>query len=342
MKRATLCSFLGCAVFALLVSSLPVVAQDAPPAQSSVQRVEPKVGSSEAPQAVLLEDGTHVRVRTTTFITSKKAKTGDQLSFRVATDVKVGDLVVIPRGAIAQGRVASTQKNRMMGRPGKLVLEVDSVEAITGQSVPVRANAKLKGEGYTEKAVGQTLDRAPWTAGTGASVVAVPVFFLFKGDNAEIPEGTIFTAYVNGDLPLDQTELLRRQPPPKQLTGAATVYLLRNESRGDKTPSLYCGAVEIGKLKNQHYVEALVPPGEYVFQSTATKRVVRLKAEADQTYYISFYPRSFLIGGDISIADPVQAEEALGFPGWSADPRVDLSTADRAMLMDTKPAPQPK
>jgi len=207
-------------------------------------------------QPLQLADGSAVRVRTTTYITSKKAKTGDKLALRVASDVKIGDLVIIPRGALATGHIASAQKNRRMGRPGTLVLEIDSVEAFTGKLDPLRAAASRRGQGYSGQIADTAVGMGLPTMGIGA-IFAVPLL-LFKGENAQIPAATTLLAYVDGDALFDEAELRPLQPPGAPATGLATFYVLRSQTQGDKTPAVYCGHVEIGTLKKRHFVEVRV------------------------------------------------------------------------------------
>jgi hypothetical protein len=272
---------------------MPALARALPQAESG----SPAVPVAAQPQLLNLNDGTAVRVRTTAFISSKKAKTGDPLEFRVAADVKIGNLVVISRGAIAHGRVAEAQKNRMLGRAGKLVLAINSVEALNGTLIPLRATHNQRGEGYTGKVGDVALGYAERTP-LGVGGVAAAPLLLFKGDNADIAHATTFLAYVNGDARFSEAELRNLQPPLKPATGLATVYIYRFQTAGDKNSSVYCGAVEIGKLLAKHYVEVQLPPGQYVFRSPDVKSTVQLKAEPDQTYYIHFFPKAFLtIGG---------------------------------------------
>jgi hypothetical protein len=288
-----------------------------------------------------LKDGTAVRLRTVEKISSRKAKPGDKIDLRVAGDVVVGNLVVIRQGASALGHVASAQKSGSFSRGGKLAIELTSVETLTGQTVPVRASQKIRGQGYQDELVGNILDLGAQTYGVG--LIAAPLFFLVKGDNAEIPPDTTLTAYVNGDLALEPSKLRELQPPPKPTTGPATVYLYRYDVPRGSTPPVYCGAVLISKLRGKHHLQVRIPPGEYLFQSTDPKHTVKLKAYPGQTYYINLtLAWSFRMPGQLELVDPDKGENALAFRWWIVDPAVDLTTADPAKLADTSPPPKPK
>src|SRR6266446_2349703 len=53
--------------------------------------------------AIILADGTPFELRITKTLTTAHAKVGDPVEFEVVHDVKVGDLIVIPRYSAASG-----------------------------------------------------------------------------------------------------------------------------------------------------------------------------------------------------------------------------------------------
>lgn len=320
--------FLGFLLTAGALVGPAVLAQTSPPNESA----NAEVAVAGRAQLVHLPNGTAVRVRTTKDISSGKSKKYEELRFRVASDVLVGDLVVIRRGAEAVGRVASVKKNGMMGRAGRLAIEVTSVEAVTGKAVALRSDQKLSGEGRGVDILGASLQ----TYGLGA-----PVFIWFRGDNVKIEAGSTLTAFVDGNVALDDAALRTSQPPPKAATGLATVFVLRSEKHGEKNPTLYCGSVAIGQLHGRHFIEVRLPPGDYLLQSPGIETPVQLRAAADQTYYVQFRPNSFRASGRIQLMHPLQGDDLLAFPWWAAEPKVDLSGADPARLRDTKGLPKP-
>src|SRR5690349_19377485 len=74
-----------------------------------------------------LEDGTPVKLRLSRTLSSESAQQDERVDFDVLEEVKLGDLVVIPKGAIAWGTVTEAQAKRRMGRGGKLNVNIDSV-----------------------------------------------------------------------------------------------------------------------------------------------------------------------------------------------------------------------
>jgi len=282
---------------------------------------------------VAIKDGTLVRVRILSTLSSHDARTGDDVRFTVANDVIAGDMTVIRRGAPAIGHVVVVEKKRRMGRPGKLAINIDSVEMITGKLVPLRANVTRKGVGHR----GDIADASVRTFGLGT-----PVFLLVKGENVEIPAFTTLAAYVDGDVVLDHAQVTGLQPAPPVPTGLATIYVLRSQKNGDKSPPIYCGGVEIGQLRSQHYFEVRILPGEYQFQIPGLKRPIQVKAEPEKIYYLHVFPNSFLSGGYMELMDPLAGDDLLAFPGWFAHPKMDLSKGDPVKLRDTSPLPIPR
>jgi hypothetical protein len=92
-----------------------------------------------------LEDGTPVRLRITRNLSSADATTGDRVDFEVLEDVKVKDVILVPRGGIAWGTVTDAQHKRRMARGGKLDVNIDDVRLSDGERAPLRAVKEMKG-----------------------------------------------------------------------------------------------------------------------------------------------------------------------------------------------------
>jgi hypothetical protein len=152
------------------------------------------------PLAFGLEDATPVRMRINRTVSSADAQVNDTVDFEVLDDVKVKDLVVIPRGGMAWGTVTEAQPKRRMGRGGKLNINIDNVKLVSGEKVALRAIKDVKGGGHQGAITG---------AMVATSIVffpAAPLFLLVHGKDITIPKGTEITAYINGDIPLDQAK----------------------------------------------------------------------------------------------------------------------------------------
>ena len=154
----------------------------------------PQVGQAGAPR---LEDGTLVKIRLTKSISSATAQDNDRVDFEVLEEVKVGSLLVIPKGSVAWGTVTEAQAKRRMGRAGKLDVTIDSVRLADGDKAALRGVKDVKGGGHTGAMTGGIV------ATSLIAWPAAPLFLLMHGKDVTLPQGTELTVYVNGDFPLD-------------------------------------------------------------------------------------------------------------------------------------------
>jgi hypothetical protein len=138
-----------------------------------------------------------VKLRTNRTVSSADAHVNDTLDFEVLEEVKVHDVIVIPRGGIAWGTITEAQAKRRMGREGKLNINIDDVKLSSGEKVPLRAVKEAKGGGHQGAMTGAIVATAI------VFFPAAPLFLLIKGKDITIPKGTEITAYINGDIPLD-------------------------------------------------------------------------------------------------------------------------------------------
>src|SRR5437660_11729104 len=177
--------------------------QQAPAANTSPQPAAAPVAPAQTqttvktPKGFVLEDGTPVRLKTGRSISSADAHVGDTLDFEVLEDVRVAELLVIPKGGIAFATVTEAQSKRRMARGGKLNVNIDSVRLITHEKAALRAVKEVKGGGHTGVMTGGIV---------ATSIVffpAAPFFLFMHGKDITIPKGTEITAYVAGDTPLD-------------------------------------------------------------------------------------------------------------------------------------------
>ncbi len=181
--------------------------QTAPQEQKPAQPAEQTPPPLKQPLAFGLEDGTPVKLRLTRNLSSADAKTGDRVDFEVLEDVRVKELLIIPRGGIAWATVTEAQAKRRMARGGKLNVNIDDVRLTDGEKVPLRAVKEAKGGGHTGAMTGAIV---------GTAIVffpAAPLFLFMHGKDITIPKGTEITAYINGDIPLEQKRFLTGTTP---------------------------------------------------------------------------------------------------------------------------------
>ncbi|MFL6439120.1 MAG: tetratricopeptide repeat protein [Terriglobales bacterium] len=136
-------------------------------------------------------------------LSAKKAHPADTIAVEVQEDVVAPDnSVVISKGAPGYGRVVEAQPARRLGRRGTLTLAIDSVEAVTGERIAVRAEHQTQGESATEQMAGRIVTTAVFV-GVGASL-----WLLKHGNDAELPAGTSMLVFVKQNTPVDLSKSL--------------------------------------------------------------------------------------------------------------------------------------
>ena len=133
----------------------------------------------------VLKAGTMVSLELVNKVTSDM-KAGETVDFRVMSDVKTDGVVVIPAGSIAKGQVLSVSKNKLLGTPGEVSIQVKSVNAIDGTRVA------LSGSSFTAEGNGKLAASLILTFLCGFG-------FLIKGGKGEIIPGTTFEATVSSN-----------------------------------------------------------------------------------------------------------------------------------------------
>jgi hypothetical protein len=169
--------------------------------------------ASSTANKFVLDDGTPIKLRLDRNLSSADAKTGDNIDFEVLEEVKVNDVVVIPKGNLALGTVTAAEHKKHMARGGKLDIEIDYVKLADGEKAALRAVKETKGGGHTGAMTGAIV---------ATSLVfwpAAPFFLFMHGKDTTIPKGTEITAYVSGAMPLDEA----RFPPKASPTAVANL-----------------------------------------------------------------------------------------------------------------------
>ncbi|PYX88739.1 MAG: PEGA domain-containing protein [Acidobacteria bacterium] len=179
---------------------------------SNVALAQPQAAGSGLSQPFVLQDGTPLKLRLNRNLSSADAHTGDQVDFEVLEEVKVNNVLIIPKGANALGTVTEAQAKRRMARGGKLGVNIDYVRLVDGEKAALRAVKEGSGGGHSGAMTG---------AMVATSLVvwpAAPFFLFMHGKDITIPKGTEIAAYVNGDMPLDAVKF---QAAPAGAAGTA-------------------------------------------------------------------------------------------------------------------------
>jgi hypothetical protein len=165
----------------------PPSTQTAPPTQA-VPPPPPPAGAT-AGGKVSLEEGSDVPLAFDQDLSSKTANEGDPVSFVLAEDLKVGNVVVARAGCKAYGEVTNAKKSGMMGKAGELNVRLDYLKV---------GDTKIRLRGAKGK---------EGNSGTGAAVALTvlfgPIGLIKHGSNIDIKKGTPLKVYVGEDIKLD-------------------------------------------------------------------------------------------------------------------------------------------
>ncbi len=196
--------------YALLAASAALFA-----APGIAQEVAAPVQAVQAaPQpAVFLPAGTEIALKMSQMVTTKgdSWEEGDQFNLAVASDVMLGDYVVIPAGTRATGRITWLTSRGAFGKSGKMDIELEHLE-LGGRRINVDGTYRQEGKGATLATVG--------------GVIAAGVFAAFiTGKSGEIPQGRELMATLEADLPVALPAGATTAPTPVQATTAPTIVL---------------------------------------------------------------------------------------------------------------------
>jgi hypothetical protein len=178
----------------------------------SVQSSTPTTASPAPTSGSVLQDGTPIKLRFGTTVSSQTAHVGDSVDLEVLEEVTVGSTVVIQKGATALASVTEAQSKRSMGRAGKLDINIDYVRLADGEKAALRAVKDVKGGGHQGAMTG---------AMVATSLIffpAAPLFLFMHGKDISIPKGTEITAFVSGDMPIAMARFQPAGSPVGTLT----------------------------------------------------------------------------------------------------------------------------
>ena len=165
-----------------------------------------------------LKEGTPVLLQTTEKMVSGRVAEGSTVRYRVARDiVGPGDNVLIAYGSFAQGRVTRSRRRGMFGKAGQLEFTVDTVDAVDGTVVPLRAQQEVAGKGNKNEVI------------ISALLLSVLAVFV-HGRDVEIPADTEVTAYVDHD-----TVIQRPQPAAEGGAVRSAPVSVRPAAAGEAT-----------------------------------------------------------------------------------------------------------
>jgi len=162
------------------------IAQAAPAAVVAPAPVQAAIISP--PIQNVLRAGAEVSLRMEEGLDSnnKALREGQQIRMSVASDVRLGTVVVIPAGSPATGEITDIRRKGMWGKSGRINARVLNVRV--GDRL-IRLTGNFDDKGVTG------------TAGVVAAIAFIPIAgFFMTGTSAKIPAGGGVKAFLDEDL----------------------------------------------------------------------------------------------------------------------------------------------
>ena len=158
----------------------------------------------------MIKDGTPIKLKLKRGVYSQYAKDGDKVEYLVDEEVLAGEKIVVPEGTVVEGKVITAEHKRRMGRGGKIDISAESIKLFNSQNIPLRALQHARGGGQGLNMTGGMLAAAAFTLGVGA-----PFALLMHGKDVEIRQGSDFTAFVDGDIWLEDIAFPTKNASPE-------------------------------------------------------------------------------------------------------------------------------
>lgn len=158
------------------------------PAPAPIAPAAPQAVIVSPPMQSVLRAGTEVPLRMEEGLDSnnKALREGQQIRMSVASDVRLGNMVVIPAGSVATGEITDLRRKGMWGKSGRINARALNVRV--GDRL-IRLTGTFDDKGVTG------------TAGVVAAIAFVPIAgFFMTGTSAKIPSGGGVKAFLDEDL----------------------------------------------------------------------------------------------------------------------------------------------
>ncbi|MDQ6926744.1 MAG: hypothetical protein M3154_10985 [Candidatus Eremiobacteraeota bacterium] len=134
-----------------------------------------------------IPEGTELHVVTTSDLSSKTATVGDPVNLKLDEAVMTDGRVAIAKGALVRGTISEAKRAGRLGRGGKLNMKVETVSAVDGTRIPLRAAKGNAGDNKTGTTVVLT-------------VLFGPLGLLKSGKDAEIKAGTPLVVFTDSTV----------------------------------------------------------------------------------------------------------------------------------------------
>ncbi len=182
------------ALFSVIALGAPTTSSQEPAVppvkQEQQEQQRPETANVTGEKSALLKEGTEVHLKLAQTMTSKTSTVGELVEMVLAEDLKVGENVVVRKGARVLGTVVGGKKSeKQKSEAHSLSVRADHIKV--GDSV-INLTGEQAGVGKRNK--GEMV--------TFTILFGLPGFLASSNKKFMIPEGTPATAYVDEDIQL--------------------------------------------------------------------------------------------------------------------------------------------
>ena len=142
---------------------------------------------------VVLKEGTELEIKLIEELSSQNSRVGDSVRLKLNENIYVDSTLVLREGTKIKAVVTVAEKRGMLGKAGKLDFSLNSITALNGKEIPLRAVKNSEGKNRHVGVIAGTL-------------LLSPLFLFVKGKDVTIDAGKIFTAFVDDDVILEITD----------------------------------------------------------------------------------------------------------------------------------------
>lgn len=171
--------------FALLIALINIAIAAPAQAQTATQPAPLSFSASGLP---MLAEGAVVKLRTTSPLSSSDARVGQSVEFEVTEEVRVGNIIVIPKSSAAFATVTAAQSKHSSTKTGKLEVSIDYVRLANGDKAALRA-------------AGVATNNVPAIAEAPSKIVLNPI--STSGKDVNIAKGREISTCISSSVELD-------------------------------------------------------------------------------------------------------------------------------------------
>src|SRR5215472_12615742 len=272
---------------------------------ASLLRAQEATGTAPAvaepgpnPRVVTVPDGTPVEMRFAQAVRGKmlnpvdvgaEAQSGDQVRLVAASDVRIGNLIVIAEGALAQVTVVKVKRPMTSLNATGLGLQLDWVEDVTGAHLPLRILPKGKPEPFMLKIISGSAGvvARPETLRSDLAGKDAVAFNEIWRTRSYIPAGTRFMVYVHGEAVLDAIKVEQAQDRVSfsQFDTTADLTIYRTKGHGSDRPRILCDGNLVGRIGERQYLHMDLAPGTHTCQ-VENRRPREVTVQVGQAYFL--------------------------------------------------------